>query len=182
MPVTPRRSTRQTAIFTPLSAVKQGPARYEWTSSATATDERTHYTSFSRTRGTGRKADEARFSIGDGVSVALEGGAEGIGMLVGLWEEPIPEDEREDDEDDEDREEEPTRKMACVHWFFRRSDLPSVMRNLTLEDVSLLPPLPTARIPSLTHAPARLAHAHCEPALGADTRTKSSSPPLQPAP
>jgi origin recognition complex subunit 1 len=145
MPVTPRRSTRQTAIFTPLSAVKAGPARYEWTSAAHPDGARTSYTSFARTRGAGRKADEARFSIGDGVSVALEGGAEGIGMLVGLWEEPVSEDEREPDDDEldeHDEADEPTRRMARVHWFFRRSDLPSVMRNLTLEDVSRPRPWP----------------------------------------
>ncbi|CAK9782561.1 P-loop containing nucleoside triphosphate hydrolase protein [Cutaneotrichosporon oleaginosum] len=133
MPVTPRRSTRQTAIFTPLSAVKQVPARYEWISgpSSTSPTGRTHYTSFERARGAGRKAEEARFAIGDGVSVGLEGGAEGLGLLIDLWEEPVPEDEREEADDE-------TRKMARVHWFFRRSDLPSVMRNLTLEDNEVL--------------------------------------------
>lgn len=81
-----------------------------------------------------KKGDEARFTIGDGVQVAVEGGKEGVGVLVGLWEEPVPA-ESDDEDNTEDRG---TRMMARIHWFFRRQDLPSVMRNLDLEDVSWL--------------------------------------------
>lgn len=81
-----------------------------------------------------KKGDEARFTIGDGVQVAVEGGKEGVGVLVGLWEEPVPASEDGEDKD-KDRG---TRMMARIHWFFRRQDLPSVMRNLDLEDVSNL--------------------------------------------
>jgi origin recognition complex subunit 1 len=84
---------------------------------------------------------EARFAIGDGVAVTVEGGNEGIGMLTALWEEP--EDEEEDEEEDEDDavsrpepEERGPRMMATVHWFFRKEDLPGVMKNLQLAEVS----------------------------------------------
>lgn len=157
-PATPRRSTRSSAaaIFTPLSAVRAPPATYTWTSNPVASTSsssagRTHYTSFARIRSAAatprrkKDDDEARFALGDGVSVTVEGGNEGIGMLTALWEEPVPEDEDEDEDGDREKErdgdeeagEGRTRKMARVHWFFRRSDLPSVMRNLTLEDVSV---------------------------------------------
>lgn len=81
-----------------------------------------------------KKGDEARFAIGDGVQVAVEGGKEGVGVLVGLWEEPVP--PPSDSESDGGKEDRGTRMMARIHWFFRRQDLPSVMRNLDLEDVS----------------------------------------------
>lgn len=81
-----------------------------------------------------KKGDEARFTIGDGVQVAVEGGKEGVGVLVGLWEEPVP--PPSDSESEGGKEDRGTRMMARIHWFFRRQDLPSVMRNLDLEDVS----------------------------------------------
>lgn len=111
-----------------------------------------------------KKTDESRFAIGDGVQVAVEGGKEGVGVLVGLWEEPIPDEEEEEEpvrggrsgrgkggvgrggatgrgvkEDEVSGDVDPsrgTRMMARIHWFFRRQDLPGVMRNLSLEDVS----------------------------------------------
>jgi origin recognition complex subunit 1 len=89
-----------------------------------------------------RGETETRFAVGDGVSVAVEGGNEGIGMLTALWEE-----DGEDDDDEStvsgsrhttpERETGP-RMVARVHWFFRKEDLPGVMTRLALEEVSRL--------------------------------------------
>jgi origin recognition complex subunit 1 len=49
----------------------------------------------------GQGDEEARFSVGDGVLVKVEGGVDGVGVLVRLWEEPDDEVE-EDDEEDKD--------------------------------------------------------------------------------
>jgi origin recognition complex subunit 1 len=79
--------------------------------------------------------------------VGVDGG-DGVGVVIGLWQdtrsrERIREDEgRGDDEDDDEEEEEeeegPAKgMMAEVHWCFRKQDLPSVMKNLNVEDVSL---------------------------------------------
>jgi origin recognition complex subunit 1 len=78
--------------------------------------------------------------------VGVDGG-DGVGVVIGLWQdtrsrERIREDEgRGDDEDEEEEEEEeegPAKgMMAEVHWCFRKQDLPSVMKNLNVEDVSL---------------------------------------------
>jgi origin recognition complex subunit 1 len=169
MAVTPRRSTRG-ALFTPSPHPSQvaAPANtsYEWISAPTVvSDSRTTYTSFRRivhqpTQGAGPsrtplkqrkkvgKADEeSRFTVGDGVMVGVDGG-DGVGVVIGLWQdtrsrERILEDEgRGDDEDEEEEEEEeeegPAKgMMAEVHWCFRKQDLPSVMKNLNVEDVSL---------------------------------------------
>lgn len=81
-----------------------------------------------------RADDEARFAIGDGVAVTVEGGNEGIGMLTALWEEPVEADDEDEEKEDEGDKEE-TRMMGRVHWFFRKEDLPGVMRNLNLDEV-----------------------------------------------
>ncbi len=74
--------------------------------------------------------------------VAVEGGGEGVGVLIELREEPedeIDEDEEEEDEEDEEEDEEDEERgpkmMAEIHWCFRRQDLPGVMKNLCVEDV-----------------------------------------------
>ncbi|KAL7422761.1 Origin recognition complex, subunit 1 [Cryptotrichosporon argae] len=174
MAATPRRSTRG-SLFTPSpfpspAAVAPADTTYTWLSaprpSATASSStaaappaaRTYYTSLSRvtSRGSGetaggtprkkRKGDEeSRFSVGDGVSVNVEGGNEGVGVLTALWEQVG----KEDDADDEDEERQSTagdagdneggkRMMAEIHWFFRKQDLPSVMRNVQVEDNEVL--------------------------------------------
>ena len=101
---------------------------------------------------TGRKKKEEviKFRIGDGVLVSVEGG-DGVAVLTRLWEEPIPKDEDED-EDEEDEEAEPggrtksdrsasdepgTRMMGEIHWCFRRKDLPGIMKDLKVEEVSI---------------------------------------------
>lgn len=94
----------------------------------------------------GKGDEEARFSIGDGVLVKVAGGTDGVGVLIRLWEEPEPEPEDDDEADAEDDDEhgsqdgssggKGTRKMGEIHWFFRRQDLPGIMKNLSVKDVS----------------------------------------------
>lgn len=81
--------------------------------------------------------EESRFAIGDGVVVQVEGGNDGIGMLTALWEEPAGDDD--DESEDSSRSSvapDTPLMMAQIHWFFRKEDLPGVMRNVKLEDVS----------------------------------------------
>lgn len=85
--------------------------------------------------------------------VGVDGG-DGVGILVGLYEEEGKAGDEDDDDENEDEdnvdedgagvgddgeeEEKETRMMAEVHWCFRRKDLPGVMKNLSVEDVSNL--------------------------------------------
>ena len=172
-PITPRRSTRS-AIFTPSphsvrSLAAEPNTTYAWTSAplpSGSSSKDVNYNSFTRIVShsgvtpvkpllgrkrprAGREDEESRFTVGDGVSVSVEGGSEGIGVLTRLWEAPRGEDEdREDDEDrdgddSEDAADDDTpenRMMAEVHWCFRRQDLPGIMKNVTVEDVSLMDP------------------------------------------
>lgn len=163
MSFTPRRSTRG-AIFTPsphpsTSALREPDTTYTWLSSSSTRPDspHPHYNSFSRVvthpldsrRGKGKGkskdgVDESRFAVGDGVMVAVEGGSEGVGVLIRLWEEPPESDETEDGEDEDDDGDESSRgdedngprMMGEVHWCFRRQDLPGIMKNLSVEDVS----------------------------------------------
>lgn len=140
---------------------------YEWISAPTpASSSRTTYTSFRRivhhpTQGAGpsrtplkqrkkvgKSDEESRFTVGDGVMVGVDGG-DGVGVVIGLWQdtrsrERIREDEGRGDEDEDERDEDEEEEegpakgmMAEVHWCFRKQDLPSVMKNLNVEDVSL---------------------------------------------
>ncbi|ORY35566.1 P-loop containing nucleoside triphosphate hydrolase protein [Naematelia encephala] len=97
----------------------------------------------------GNGDDESRFAIGDGVLVAVEGNGEGVGILVRLWEEEkrevsdqedggeeSDEEGKEEGKEEEDRPE--IRMMAEIHWCFRRQDLPSVMKNLSVQDNEVL--------------------------------------------
>lgn len=180
LPVTPRRSNRG-AIFTPSPSAapvySQPNTTFAWTSAphpSPSASTRVRYTSFTRIvshtgqiprkplqpgkKPKARKGDdESRFAVGDGVEVRVEGGNEGVGVLVDLWEEPEPEDDEEDgagsdsdgggdvemSEKQQDGEgagqdgQRKTRMMAEVHWCFRRQDLPSIMKNLTVADVRL---------------------------------------------
>lgn len=177
---TPRRSARGqifTPSPAPSAVIQPKNVTFAWTSAPLRASDsippsldpdgvRTYYNSFTRitshtnrssqllTPGKRPKAgkgdEEARFSIGDGVLVKVEGGTDGVGVLIRLWEEPEPEDEEdpeseeEQDEVDEneavDKEEKGkgTRMMGEVHWVFRRQDLPGIMKNLSVKDVSYL--------------------------------------------
>lgn len=126
--------------------------------------KRTRYNSFRRIVGagqtpTGRKRkvakgdEESRFTVGDGVLVGVDGG-DGVGVLIGLWQDNTPpsgdrngdgdgdgdsDQEEEEEEEEEDYEGSGRRMMAEVHWCFRRQDLPGVMKNLNVQDVSSTP-------------------------------------------
>lgn len=164
MSATPRRSTRGT-LFTPSPhpspAFVQTNTTYSWTSAPLASSSSpsfTHYNSFARIvthsgltprKGkarAGKQDEESRFTVGDGVMVSVEGGEEGVGVLIRLWEELEDEASERSSEEDEGLEdveigndvqdEERGRKMmAEVHWCFRRQDLPGIMKNLSVEDV-----------------------------------------------
>lgn len=168
MAITPRRSTRG-AIFTPSphpsQAIAQANTTYHWLSApldASSSSTKTRYNSFRRIlhpsapgltsrRGAGgsrkkvaKGAEESRFTVGDGVLVGVDGG-DGVGVLIGLWEDLSPPEEEEgarsdDDQEEEEEEEQEAegsgkRMMAEVHWCFRRQDLPGVMKNLNVQDV-----------------------------------------------
>lgn len=81
--------------------------------------------------------------------VGVDGG-DGVGVVIGLWQDLAgdrdgdgrdgDEEEKEEEEEDEEEEDGPGKgMMAEVHWCFRKQDLPSVMKNLNVEDVSLSP-------------------------------------------
>ncbi|EIW67259.1 hypothetical protein TREMEDRAFT_33606 [Tremella mesenterica DSM 1558] len=96
----------------------------------------------------GKADEESRFTLGDGVAVSVEGGGEGVGVLVRLWEtskkakgeeDMSGEGSAEDEERDEEEEEGSGERMwAEVHWCFRRQDLPGIMKNLSVEDNEVL--------------------------------------------
>ncbi|WRT68394.1 uncharacterized protein IL334_005370 [Kwoniella shivajii] len=104
----------------------------------------------------GKGDEESRFTIGDGVLVAIEGGDEGVGVLIGLWEdqsqspsrshsqsdnngETNEQDENADDEEEgEEEEEKGPKMMAEIHWAFRKQDLPGIMKNVNVEDNEVL--------------------------------------------
>lgn len=162
MSFTPRRSARS-EIFTP---VPQSPAAqataaattFHWLSNASYPDgpDKPHYSSYKRlvnkaalvkrrrTNNAKSGLEESRFSIGDGVLVNVDGGNDGVGILLRLWEEDDAdsddEEESDDSEDDSDDEssEEGNKKlmMAEIHWCFRQQDLPGVMKNLNVAEVS----------------------------------------------
>ncbi|GFZ49562.1 Origin recognition complex subunit 1 [Saitozyma sp. JCM 24511] len=95
--------------------------------------------------------------------VAVEGGSEGVGVLIRLWEEPPESDETEDGEDEDDDGDESSRgdedngprMMGEVHWCFRRQDLPGIMKNLSVEDNEVLLAASPVR-PVTTHLPVQL--------------------------
>lgn len=82
--------------------------------------------------------------------VGVDGG-DGVGVVIGLWqvspgagESEVGDEERQSEEKEDENEDEeddgPAKgMMAEVHWCFRKQDLPSVMKNLNVEDVSLFP-------------------------------------------
>jgi origin recognition complex subunit 1 len=84
--------------------------------------------------------EEKRFTVGDGVVVGVEGGNEGIGVLIRLWEEEsVGEEDYEEDNTGNGGQDGDMKMMGEVHWCFRRQDLPGVMKNLTVADVRDLP-------------------------------------------
>lgn len=127
-------------------------------SSSGAEDAVPHYTAYKRLvdrmtlvkrRKHAKKGfEESRFAVGDGVLVNVQGGNDGVGILVRLWEEEEEESEddsasdsdseRDGDGGQQQRTEGKKRNvtmMGEVHWCFRRSDLPSMMRDLSVAEV-----------------------------------------------
>ena len=129
------------------------------------------FTRITRASAKGRKKNKeevVKFRVGDGVLVSVEGG-DGIGFLTRLWEEPAPKDDDSDDEDKSESglggkekgngrsyrdrqgsensegsdgsEADETRMMCEVHWCFRRKDLPGIMKDIKVEEVSFIPPM-----------------------------------------
>lgn len=165
MALTPRRSTRG-AVFTPspfpspsLAAPSDTATTYQWLSPAIYPEnsDTPHYTSLRRSvagtntpgrrkgKGKAKGDDDTRFTVGDGVVVSVDGNGEGVGVITKMWEEEVKKEEDDDEgdgaeEEDEGEEGEKTVKMAEIHWCFRRRDLPSIMKNITVEDVSQLYP------------------------------------------
>ena len=118
MSVTPRRSTRG-ALFTPSPhpspAVLRPNTIFSWTSAplpSTSTRPSAHYKAFTRIvthsgltprKGkarAGKGDEESRFTVGDGVLVSVEGGGEGVGVLIRLWEEEGKGDDTDDTGDE----------------------------------------------------------------------------------
>jgi len=155
MTVTPRRSVRgalRTPSPHPSPALIRPDTTYAWTAwpLPSSPNSLPHYNSFIRiisgsglrpqkSKARAGKSDEdSRFTVGDGVMVSVEGGSEGVGVLIRLWEEreeTESDGEEEDEEEEEEEEERGPMMMAEVHWCFRRQDLPGVMKNLSVEDV-----------------------------------------------
>ena len=176
---TPRRSARGqifTPSPHPETALQPKNVIFGWTSaplppsasspaSLDPEGKRTYYNSFTRITTKHRREDplatpgkrpkaakgdeESRFTIGDGVLVKVQGNADGVGVLVRLWEEPEEQDDSDDDQSEEATREDGLeqsekgdgvgmRMMAEIHWCFRRGDLPGIMKNLTVEDVRAL--------------------------------------------
>ncbi|WWD19059.1 hypothetical protein CI109_103517 [Kwoniella shandongensis] len=184
-PSTPRRSTRGT-IFTPTphasshSRAHQPNTTYAWTSaplpSSSTSTSSTRYNSFSRivsrTGGTqtpttkggkvraGKGDEESRFTVGDGVLVAVEGGDEGVGVLIGLWEEPEDGENAEDEDGEQEQREEEEEEgergpkmMAEIHWAFRKQDLPGIMKNVQVDENEVLLAASALSRPVTSHIP-----------------------------
>lgn len=150
-----------------LSAPLPDTANQGESSSSGSSSSKTRYNSFRRIVGSsssgqsltpvrgkkkvGKGDQESRFAVGDGVMVGVDGG-DGVGVLIGLWHDHTPHNrdrdgdgdgsDNEDEVEDEDEDEVGTegsgkRMMAEVHWCFRGQDLPSIMKNVKVQDVSL---------------------------------------------
>ncbi|KAK4689006.1 origin recognition complex subunit 1, partial [Tremellales sp. Uapishka_1] len=168
MTSTPLRTAREAEHTpsphpTPVFLSSTATSIYRWTSAplptlasaVASTSRQVFYQSYaritSRPNGSARKGkaragrgdEESRFNLGLAVIVAVEGGNEGVGVLTRLWEEDEPDNEDEDevtkDEvEDGEIEEKGRRKMAEVHWCFRKQDLPGIMKDLRVADNEVL--------------------------------------------
>jgi hypothetical protein len=79
-----------------------------------------------------------KFSLGDGVLVAVLGNDVGVGILTKLWDESFStQDMDSDSSGEEEQADEDTRVKLCeVRWFYRKQDLPTTMNALKVGDVS----------------------------------------------
>ncbi|KAK8854793.1 hypothetical protein IAR55_003532 [Kwoniella newhampshirensis] len=109
----------------------------------------------------GKGDEESRFTVGDGVLVAVEGGDEGVGVLIGLWEEPEDEDHDEEEgaegnygeEEEEENEDKGPKMMAEIHWAFRKQDLPGIMKNVQVDENEVLLAASALSRPVTSHIP-----------------------------
>ncbi|WVR00003.1 hypothetical protein IAU59_007145 [Kwoniella sp. CBS 9459] len=118
------------------------------------------------TSGSRAKGDEeSRFAVGDGVLVSVEGGDEGVGIIIGLWDEQKASSSRrieglegdggeENGEDDE--EDDGPSMMAEIHWAFRKEDLPSIMKTANVQENEVLLAASTTSRPVSSILPVQL--------------------------
>lgn len=146
---------------TPTTLVAKDEGTYTWGPLADDVDQvpgssQTYYKSYVRrgfakptAKGKKKATSETRgeetfqkFSLGDGVLVAVLGNDVGVGILTKMWDEPLS----KDDQGTEDDSEEPDNrsgaddriKLCEVRWFYRKQDLPTTMNVLKVADVSAM--------------------------------------------
>lgn len=73
---------------------------------------------------------QQRFSLGDGVLVAVLGNDVGVGIITDLWEQRIEGGEGGGEQEDS------MVKLCEVRWCYRKQDLPTTMNSLKIADVS----------------------------------------------
>ncbi|WVF72804.1 hypothetical protein IAT40_007622 [Kwoniella sp. CBS 6097] len=112
--------------------------------------------------------EESRFTVGDGVLVSVEGGDEGVGIIIGLWEETASAntqekangqdgiDEDEEEQEEEEEEEDGPKMMAEIHWAFRKEDLPSIMKTANVQENEVLLAASTTSRPVTSILPIQL--------------------------
>lgn len=165
-PSTPtRRSGRlagtPTVSSTPTTLVAKDEGTYTWGPLADDLDQvpgssQTYYKSYVRrgfakptAKGKKKVTSETRgeetfqkFSLGDGVLVAVLGNDVGVGILTKMWDEPLSRDDQgtEDDlkEPDNRSGADDRIKLCEVRWFYRKQDLPTTMNVLKVADVSAM--------------------------------------------
>lgn len=76
--------------------------------------------------------EQQRFSLGDGVLVAVLGNDVGVGIITELWEQDL---EDEDADEGENEEREKSVKLCQIRWCYRKQDLPTTMNSLKVADV-----------------------------------------------
>jgi hypothetical protein len=165
-PSTPtRRSGRlagtPTVSSTPTTLVAKDEGTYTWGPLADEVDQvpgssHDYYKSYVRrgfakptAKGKKKVTSETRgeetfqkFSLGDGVLVAVLGNDVGVGILTKMWDEPLSKDDRGTENDlkePDNRSRADDRIKLCeVRWFYRKQDLPTTMNVLKVADVSAM--------------------------------------------
>ena len=165
-PSTPtRRSGRlagtPTVSSTPTTLVAKDEGSYTWGPPADDVDQipdssQRFYKSYVRrgftkptTKGKKKATSETqgeetfqKFSLGDGVLVAVLGNDVGVGILTKMWDEPSSDAGLDTEDDQRDTTEETATderiKLCEVRWFYRKQDLPTTMNVLKVADVSTL--------------------------------------------
>lgn len=146
---------------TPTTLVTKDEGTYTWGPLADEVDQvpgssQTYYKScvrrgFAKPTAKGKKkaTSETRgeetfqkFSLGDGVLVAVLGNDVGVGILTKMWDEPLSKDDQGTEDDSEERDNrsgaDDRIKLCEVRWFYRKQDLPTTMNVLKVADVSAM--------------------------------------------